>query len=249
MKMEYMVPFALFLHLCLGQALAVVVTPENSPAAIVVGQNVTLKPNTPYNITHGAWHFESNLIMFWYPGDYVTISPYENRIFFNESDASLTLTSFQVGDSGKYRCNGLRPRAFNRVLTLSVQVPISNVNMMVSDTNLIEFNDTVTLNCSASGTPLWFQWINGTSVVTASNRVQFNNERNVLTIKPVTRFDTGPFSCNGFNNVSQEHSRSVHLNISSHPTSPAPHPTPSGSVMVRPALALISMVSLQLHFY
>ncbi|XP_041962009.1 hemicentin-1-like isoform X2 [Alosa sapidissima] len=218
MKMEYMVPFALFLHVCLGQALAVVVTPENSPAAIVVGQNVTLKPNPPYTITHGAWNFESNLILFWYPGDNVTQSPYENRIFFNESNASLTLTSLQVGDSGQYRCNGVRPRAFNRVLTLSVQVPISNVNMTVSDTNLIEFNDTVTLNCSASGTPLWFQWINGTSAVTASDRVQFNNGRNVLTIKPVTRFDTGPFSCNVFNNVSQEHSWSVHLNISYGPS-------------------------------
>ncbi|KAG5270938.1 hypothetical protein AALO_G00174040 [Alosa alosa] len=218
MKMEYMVPFALFLHVCLGQALAVVVTPENSPAAIVVGQNVTLKPNPPYTITHGAWNFESNLILFWYPGDNVTQSPYENRIFFNESNASLTLTSLQVGDSGQYHCNGVRPRAFNRVLTLSVQVPISNVNMTVSDTNLIEFNDTVTLNCSASGTPLWFQWINGTSAVTASDRVQFNNGRNVLTIKPVTRFDTGPFSCNVFNNVSQEHSWSVHLNISYGPS-------------------------------
>ncbi|XP_076135974.1 hemicentin-1-like [Alosa pseudoharengus] len=219
MKMEYMVPFVLFLHLCLGQALTVVVPPD-SPAAIEVGQNVTLKANPNGTIEDGTWVFETTTILLWYPGRERPDPQYKNRIFFNASDASLTLTSLQVDDSGQYALNGFKAdgNQFRREFVLFVQVPISHVTMTVSDTNLIEFNDTVTLNCSASGTPLWFQWINGTSVVTASDRVQFNNERNVLTIKPVTRFDTGPFSCNGFNNVSQEHSWSVHLNISYGPS-------------------------------
>ncbi|XP_062395016.1 hemicentin-1-like [Sardina pilchardus] len=213
MKMEYIVPFALFLHLCLGQ----VVVPPDTPTAIEVGQNVTLRANHSHTILAGTWNFETTTIILWYPGNELPTPQYDGRIVFNTSDASLTLTSLQVDDSGDYGLNGLDP-VFQRQFVLSVQERISNVTTTVSKTNLIEINDTVTLSCSASGTPLRFLWINGTSVVTASEQIKFSEDNSVLTIMEVTRFDTGPFSCNVSNNISHDASLTPTLNISYGPS-------------------------------
>lgn len=81
-------------------------------------------------------------------------------------------------------------------------------------TNLVEFNDTVSFTCNASGTPLWFSWQNGSSAVTAGGRVQLNNNGRDLVISGVTRYDEGPFQCIVKNNVSSGLSVQKTLNIS-----------------------------------
>lgn len=96
------------------------VSPENSPAAIVVGQNVTLKADPPQTIDAGTWNFESIQILFWFHENNITNPEYKSRISFNLSDGSLTITSLEVQDSGDYALNGARP-TFHRKLTLSVQ--------------------------------------------------------------------------------------------------------------------------------
>ncbi|KAL2084224.1 hypothetical protein ACEWY4_019742 [Coilia grayii] len=217
--MEYIVAFALFLHLIIYPGLdAVVVTSANSPAAVHVGQNVTLMANPNITIDAGSWSFNSDLVVFFYPPDKVILSEkYKNKMIFNRTDYSLMVISAQVDDSGDYILNGAEP-FYRKKLTLSIQVPVSSVSLTVSATNLVEFNDSVTLNCSGLGTPLRYQWINNTAVVTAKSRVQFNDDRSSLTIEGVSRFDEGPFLCNVSNDLSYEESRRVVFNISYGPS-------------------------------
>lgn len=81
-------------------------------------------------------------------------------------------------------------------------------------TNLVEFNDTVTFTCNASGTPLWFSWQNRSSIVTAGGRVELRNGGRELFINGVMRYDEGPFKCLVENNISKVETNQTNLNIS-----------------------------------
>lgn len=91
--------------------------------------------------------------------------------------------------------------------------PITNVSLTVSKTNLVEFNDSVTFNCTVTGTPLIFSWYNGSSEVTNAD-VRFISDGSSLIINNITRYDSGPFSCSVKNNISHKASTSISLNIS-----------------------------------
>uniref|UniRef100_A0A668A5X7 Ig-like domain-containing protein n=1 Tax=Myripristis murdjan TaxID=586833 RepID=A0A668A5X7_9TELE len=93
-------------------------------------------------------------------------------------------------------------------------VPVSNVVVTPSSTDLIEFNSSVSLSCSSSGSPRSYTWLNGSSEVTASEGVQITDGGSTLTIISVTRYDQGPFRCRAFNLVSHDISGPVSLSIS-----------------------------------
>lgn len=91
-------------------------------------------------------------------------------------------------------------------------VPISNVTMWANATDLVEFNDTAVLKCSALiGSHLSYTWLKGGSVVTKG---QLSDGGATLTIVGVTRYDNGWYSCNVSNGVSHECSLPLYLNIS-----------------------------------
>lgn len=92
---------------------------------------------------------------------------------------------------------------------------VSNVTVQTSTTNLVEFNDTAVLMCSVSkGTSLSYQWFNGSSMITANEKVQLSSGNTILTIMNVTRYDQGLYKCNVSNNVSNDISAPVNLTIS-----------------------------------
>uniref|UniRef100_A0A8C4F777 Ig-like domain-containing protein n=1 Tax=Dicentrarchus labrax TaxID=13489 RepID=A0A8C4F777_DICLA len=180
-----------------------------------VGSNVTLFSRI--NVTTGAWMFNSNIIVMIFPGDRIIDDTWRERVIFNSTTSSLTIRSLQVEDSGLYTLQALN--FFRSELTLSVQVPISNVTLRANATNLVEFNDTAVLMCTvANGSSLSYVWLKGNTVVTASGGVQFSDGGATLIIVRVTRYDEGPFRCNVSNGISQEISLPVHLNISYGPS-------------------------------
>ncbi|KAK2844801.1 hypothetical protein Q5P01_011460 [Channa striata] len=141
---------------------------------------------------------------------------YEDRISFDRTTGSLELRSLTLSDDGEYRViitpdGGQQLTGSTR---LEILVPVSNVKVTVSNVDLVEFNSSVRLSCSSSGSSLSFLWLNGSSEVTDSDRVQLTDGNTNLTIVTVTRYDQGPFRCHVFNAVSDGTSEPVKLSIS-----------------------------------
>ncbi|KAK2844805.1 hypothetical protein Q5P01_011464 [Channa striata] len=180
-----------------------------------VGSNVTLFSTD--NVSTGAWLFNNTIMLIILDGSSIVDNTLQNRIAYNPTTSSLTLNSLTLADSGVYTLDSIN--VFRANLTLSVQVPISNVTLRANQTNLVEFNDTAVLTCSVSlGSFPSYVWMKGSSVVTAGGRVQLSDGNTTLTLMNVTLYDSGPFSCNVSNGVSYEVSAPVYLNISYGPS-------------------------------
>ncbi|XP_026875271.2 carcinoembryonic antigen-related cell adhesion molecule 1 [Electrophorus electricus] len=181
------------------------------------GGNVTLTLNPATNIEAGNWLFENNVMVFWYPGNFILEGSSPGRVSFNSSSLQLSLCFLQVNDSGRYTLQGAIP-PLRAEVALSVQEPITNVSLAVSQTNLVEFNDSVTFTCSAHGTPLEFSWRNRSSELTSGGSVQLSSDGRILTITNLTRYDQGPFTCIVANGISNGTSGTIYLKISYGPS-------------------------------
>lgn len=80
-------------------------------------------------------------------------------------------------------------------------------------TEMFEFSGPVHLSCSSTGTSPSFRWLNGSSQVTESERVQITGGGSKLTVLNVTRYDLGPFRCHVFNLISNGTSGPVVLSV------------------------------------
>ncbi|XP_042345094.1 carcinoembryonic antigen-related cell adhesion molecule 5-like [Plectropomus leopardus] len=180
-----------------------------------VGSTVTLFSQE--NVTTGAWLFDNDIIVIIFPGDQIIGDSWRARVTFNSTSSALTIRSLQLEDSGVYTLQAVN--SFRAQLTLSVQVPVSGVTLTANTTNLVEFNDTAVLMCSAlSGSSLSYAWLKGSSEVTAGGGIQLSDGGTTLTLVSVTRDDVGPFRCNVSNGLSHEISPPVSLNISYGPS-------------------------------
>uniref|UniRef100_UPI0037E7D136 carcinoembryonic antigen-related cell adhesion molecule 1 n=1 Tax=Semicossyphus pulcher TaxID=241346 RepID=UPI0037E7D136 len=189
---------------------------EPSENPIPVGSTVTF--SSTFNVTTvGSWSFENDAIVFIINGVPLISDKWKSRVTFNSSTSSLTISSLQLQDSGKFTLQEFN--SFSAEVTLSVQVPISGVTLQANATDLVEFNDTAVLMCSvANGTSLSYVWMKGNTEVTAGGGVQFSDDHATLTIVGVTRNYNGLFKCNVTNGISGEVSLPVHLNISYGPS-------------------------------
>lgn len=88
------------------------------------------------------------------------------------------------------------------------------MTLRANATDLVELNDTSIFTCSvSSGTSLSYRWLNGSSEVTASDRVWLGGGNSTLTIVSVTRYDEGPFRCEVINGISNGTSQPIGLNV------------------------------------
>ncbi|XP_021170280.2 carcinoembryonic antigen-related cell adhesion molecule 1 [Fundulus heteroclitus] len=135
-----------------------------------------------------------------------------------DTGPELKLKNINISQSGNYSCRAFndktRREQTSQPLAVLVLERVSNVKVAPHGTDLVEFNSTVSLSCSSSGSSLSFFWTNSSSNITASDRIQITDKGTKLTIVNVTRHDKGPYICNVFNPVSEDSSDPVNLSIS-----------------------------------
>uniref|UniRef100_UPI0037E95CD9 carcinoembryonic antigen-related cell adhesion molecule 21-like n=1 Tax=Semicossyphus pulcher TaxID=241346 RepID=UPI0037E95CD9 len=175
--------------------------PLNAAVGGTVTLTTTLTPteNPVFSVT---WNFgDKNIITL--TNTNITGPEYEGRITFFIYTGSLELRNLTLSDSGEYRVTIIPHGAavIEGRTTLNVYEPIDNVTAEASSTDLVEFSP-VRLSYSSSGSSPSFLWMNGSSEVTASDRVHLTDGGSTLTITNILCYDQGPFSCNVSNPVS-----------------------------------------------
>ncbi|XP_035279704.1 hemicentin-2-like [Anguilla anguilla] len=180
---------------------------------VSVGENVTLELIPQTAVQSGLWIHDSESIVLAIQGVVQVTERYRDRITFDAKTWALSLRNVTLADNGSYTMQGITP-SFLVKTTLYVLEPVSNVIVRANATDLVELNDTVSLTCSASGSSLFYRWLNGSSDITASELVHLSDGNSTLTISRVLRSDSGPLYCNVSNSISNGTSQAVFLNIS-----------------------------------
>ncbi|KAJ8334387.1 hypothetical protein SKAU_G00400260 [Synaphobranchus kaupii] len=195
----------------------------------LVGANVsfvtTIDPLTQIFVVK-SWTFNSG------PGPVPIVSAatginvdpeYKDRIIFNITSGNLVLKEVTTSDTGDYSVIMVKEdgKQIPGEVKLIVYEPVSDVAVKANATELVEFNDTVSLTCTAAGTEPTYKWLSGATAVESSDRMQLSEDQTVLTISGILRSDEGPFICSVSNPLSDDASAPLTLNISYGPENTA----------------------------
>ncbi|CAM9269272.1 unnamed protein product, partial [Lampetra planeri] len=141
---------------------------------------------------------------------------FHDGVLMSATGPELKLLNVHMHQRGNYTCQAFNNKTLkyqtSQPADISVRTsPVSNVTVSSNTSELLEFSSSVRLSCSSSGSSPSFRWLNRSSEVTASDRVQITDGGATLTLVTVTRYDPGPFRCNVSNSISAEVSQPVTL--------------------------------------
>ncbi|KAF6716615.1 Carcinoembryonic antigen-related cell adhesion molecule 5 [Oryzias melastigma] len=200
----------------------------DGPLNAAVGGSVMIttsltEADGPFNSV--IWNFNiSNYIMSYNPS-FTDINPvYQDRITFFPSTASLELRDLTLNDRGVYSVSVI-PNGGGQI-SLNIFVLVSSVTVTPQSADLVEFSS-FSLTCSSSGSSLSFIWMNSSSEVTSSDRVQITDGGSTLTVVDVTRYDEQSYRCRVFNHVSEGISDPVNILVSYGPENTKMSASPS----------------------
>ncbi|XP_029359667.1 carcinoembryonic antigen-related cell adhesion molecule 5-like [Echeneis naucrates] len=206
-------------HTCPPPLLHIRASPSWAPLMARHGSRLTLQIAWLYVQKAGT---EINIAIFapGRPPSYPD-SPLQGRVSFLPSPPNITSPSIQIRDlrmtdEGNYicRCSIFPEGSRQNTTSLFILEPVGRVILTASSRDLVEFSS-VRLSCSvSSGSSVSFLWLNSSSEVTASDRVQLTDGNANLTIVSVTRYDRGPYKCDAFNALSHGSSDPLLLSIS-----------------------------------
>uniref|UniRef100_H3AA20 Ig-like domain-containing protein n=1 Tax=Latimeria chalumnae TaxID=7897 RepID=H3AA20_LATCH len=153
---------------------------------------------------------------------------------------SLVLTNY----TGNYTVTILAASTVPAETTeLKVYKPISKPTISSNDSTPMEFNDTVTLTCFASGIDISYQWWRDNQPVSSSGRWFLCNNNQTLTISKILRTDNGPYTCNSSNAISTNSSDKFFLNIRYGPELPKISISPNSTELSVGSAILFSCVA------
>ncbi|XP_045064270.1 carcinoembryonic antigen-related cell adhesion molecule 5-like [Coregonus clupeaformis] len=190
--------------------------------------NVTLSPPEPPKTV--TWNVDGGTIIILSGGTETVFGNYKGRVTLSRTTGSLELRNLSLDDSGEYLVNIITAAdvSLKKTTRLKVFERVSDVMLTSNDSDiLVEFNSSVSLSCSSSGSsPFSYRWLNSSSEVTASDGVQVRDGNSTLTIVRVTRYDQGPYTCIVSNPISSVPSQNVTLTISYGPDRTTMNVTP-----------------------
>ncbi|XP_061573157.1 carcinoembryonic antigen-related cell adhesion molecule 1-like isoform X2 [Cololabis saira] len=186
--------------------------PLNAPVGGTVMFTTTLTPSDgPFTVVF--WKFGIKDIIRYDPTASIPHPDYEGRITFFPSTASLELRDLTLDDGGEYAVN-IIPGFLQGDTRLDIYEPVSSATVTPPSLDLVEFNSSARLSCSSSGSVTSYVWMNGSSEVTASDRVHLTDGGSNLTVVNVSRYDQGSYRCRVFNPVSDVISDPVIISVS-----------------------------------
>ncbi|XP_023659673.1 cell adhesion molecule CEACAM1-like isoform X2 [Paramormyrops kingsleyae] len=151
-----------------------------------------------------------------YVNQHVKFGPiYDGRATLDITTGSLQINKLTLTDSGPYDVTLIFSDGtmLPQQRVLKVYEPVTAVSVTANVTSAVEFNDTVSLTCTAQGSDLFFQWFNGSSQIMPSDRVSLTNGNSTLAISSIRRYDRGPLKCT-VQNVFTSQSANLTLDVS-----------------------------------
>ncbi|KAJ8268380.1 hypothetical protein COCON_G00135520 [Conger conger] len=203
---------------CAGQKQAL----KSSSLESLVGKNVTFSttvdPETEKFVVV-TWVFNSGSGPISIISSAVGVNlndAYKDRVEFDRTSGSLVLRDVTTSDTGDYSLSLVQEDGAQipGETRLTVYEPISDVLVKANVTDPVEFNDTVSLTCTASGTDPAFSWMSGSDPITATDHLLLSEDKSQLTIASILRSDKGPFTCAVSNPLSKASSSPLSFNIS-----------------------------------